>query len=39
MDPYEVLGITPAYEGDLRALRNRLAKRYFEAGETPTRSA
>ena len=35
MDPYEILGITPAYEGDLRALRNRLAKRYFEAGEAP----
>jgi hypothetical protein len=35
MDPYETLGITPAYEGDLRALRNRLVKRYFEAGETP----
>jgi hypothetical protein len=35
MDPYETLGITPAYEGDLRALRNRLAKRYFEAGEAP----
>ena len=35
MDAYEILGITPAYEGDLRALRNRLAKRYFEAGETP----
>ena len=35
MDPYEILGITPAYEGDLRALRNLLVKRYFEAGETP----
>src|SRR3954454_978955 len=35
MDPYEILGITPAYEGDLRALRNRLVKRYFEAGPTP----
>ena len=35
MDPYETLGITPAYEGDLRALRNLLVKRYFEAGETP----
>ncbi len=35
IDPYEILGITPAYEGDLRALRNRLVKRYFEAGETP----
>ena len=35
MDPYEILGITPAYDGDLRALRNRLVKRYFEAGETP----
>src|SRR5262245_4560873 len=35
VDPYEILGITPAYEGDLRALRNRLVKRYFEAGETP----
>jgi hypothetical protein len=35
MDPYEILGITPAYEGDLRALRNHLVKRYFEAGETP----
>ena len=35
MDPYETLGITPAYEGDLKALRNRLVKRYFEAGEAP----
>jgi hypothetical protein len=35
MDPYETLGITPAYEGDLRALRARLVKRYFEAGDTP----
>jgi hypothetical protein len=35
MDPYETLGITPGYDGDLRALRNRLVKRYFEAGETP----
>jgi hypothetical protein len=35
MDPYDTLGITPAYEGDLKALRNRLVKRYFEAGETP----
>ena len=35
MDPYEILGITPAYKGDLRALRNLLVKRYFEAGETP----
>jgi hypothetical protein len=35
MDAYEILGITPAYEGDLRALRNRLAKRHFEAGEAP----
>ena len=35
MDPYEILGITPAYEGDLRAVRNLLVKRYFEAGETP----
>ena len=35
MDPYEILGITPAYEGDLRGLRNRLVKRYFEAGATP----
>ena len=35
MNPYEILGITPAYEGDLRVLRNRLVKRYFEAGETP----
>ena len=35
MDPYETLGITPAYAGDLRALRNLLVKRYFEAGETP----
>ena len=35
VDAYEILGITPAYEGDLRALRNLLVKRYFEAGETP----
>ncbi len=35
MDSYEILGITPAYQGDLRALRNLLVKRYFEAGETP----
>jgi hypothetical protein len=35
MDPYAILGITPDYQGDLRAVRNRLAKRYFEAGETP----
>jgi hypothetical protein len=35
MDPYEILGITPAYDGDLRALRNRLVKRHFEAGEEP----
>src|SRR4051812_14561801 len=35
MDPYEILGISPDYEGDLRALRNLLVKRYFEAGETP----
>src|ERR1700754_4436618 len=35
MDPYEILGITPAYDGDLRARRNLLVKRYFEAGETP----
>src|SRR3954451_25192372 len=35
MDPYEILGVTPAYEGDLRALRNALVRRYFEAGETP----
>src|SRR4051794_7710161 len=35
MDPYEILGITPAYEGDLRARRNLLVKRYFEAGKTP----
>lgn len=35
MDPYEILGITPAYEGDLRARRNLLAKRYFEAGKSP----
>jgi hypothetical protein len=35
MDPYEILGISPAYEGDLRAVRNLLVKRYFEAGETP----
>ena len=35
MDPYEILGITAAYEGDLRAVRNLLVKRYFEAGETP----
>ena len=35
MDPYEILGITPAYQGDLRARRNFLVKRFFEAGETP----
>jgi hypothetical protein len=35
MDPYEILGITPDYAGDLRVLRNALVKRYFEAGETP----
>ena len=35
MDPYETLGIAPAYRGDLRAVRNLLVKRYFEAGETP----
>src|SRR4051794_28746035 len=35
MDPYEILGITPAYQGDLRARRNVLIKRFFEAGETP----
>ena len=35
MDPYEALGITPGFEGDLKALRNRLAKRHFEAGEAP----
>ena len=35
VDAYEILGITPAYEGDLRAVRNLLVKRYFEAGETP----
>jgi Putative Ig domain len=35
MDPYEILGITPEYAGSLRAVRNLLAKRYFEAGETP----
>lgn len=35
MNPYEVLGISPAYAGDLRAVRNLLVKRYFEAGETP----
>src|SRR3954465_5207283 len=35
MDPYEILGITPAYTGDLRALRNLLVKRHFEAGEIP----
>ena len=35
MDPYATLGITPAYRGDLRAVRNLLVKRYFEAGETP----
>jgi len=35
MDPYEILGITPAYDGDLRALRNRLVKRHFEAGAEP----
>lgn len=35
MDPYEILGITPEYRGDVRAVRNRLVKRYFEGGETP----
>ena len=35
MDPYETLGISPAYTGDLRTARNLLVKRYFEAGETP----
>src|SRR4051794_33735847 len=35
MDPYEILGIPPAFRGDLRAVRNGLIKRYFEAGETP----
>jgi hypothetical protein len=35
MNPYEVLGISPAYAGDLRAVRNLLVKRYFEAGEAP----
>src|SRR3954452_23494230 len=35
MDAYEILGITSAYDGDLKVLRNRLVKRYFEAGETP----
>src|SRR4051794_15313209 len=35
MDPYEILGITPAYEGDLKARRNLLVKRFFEAGEAP----
>ncbi len=35
MDPYETLGITPAFSGDLRAVRNQLVKRYFEAGEAP----
>jgi hypothetical protein len=35
MEPYETLGISPAYRGDLRAVRNLLVKRFFEAGETP----
>ncbi len=35
MDPYATLGITPAFEGDLRAVRNRLVKRHFEAGSAP----
>ena len=35
MDPYATLGITPAYRGNLRAVRNLLVKRYFEAGQTP----
>jgi len=35
MDPYEALGITPSYDGDLRALRNRLVKQYSEVGATP----
>lgn len=35
MDPYEALGITPSFDGDLRALRNRLVKQYSEVGATP----
>ena len=35
MDPYATLGVTPAYRGDLRAARNLMVKRYFEAGEAP----
>ncbi|RKQ91926.1 hypothetical protein C8N24_1764 [Solirubrobacter pauli] len=35
MDPYEALGIDPSFDGDLRALRNRLVKQYSEAGATP----
>ena len=35
MDPYETLEITPGFSGDLRAQRNRLVKRHFEAGEAP----
>ena len=35
MDPYEALGIDPSFDGDLRAVRNRLVKQYSEVGATP----
>jgi hypothetical protein len=35
VDPYEALGIDRTFDGDLRALRNRLVKQYSEAGTTP----
>lgn len=35
MDPYEALGIDPSFDGDLRVVRNRLAKQYSEVGATP----
>lgn len=35
MDPHEALGITPSFDGDLRAVRNALVKRYSEAGTEP----
>jgi hypothetical protein len=35
VDPYEALGIDRTFDGDLRALRNRLVKQYSEAGATP----
>jgi hypothetical protein len=35
VDPYEALGIDPSFDGDLRDVRNRLVKRYSEAGATP----